>query len=246
MRLIINADDFGYSRGVNHGIIDAYKNGIVRSTTIMAGMPGFDNAVELAKENKGLGVGVHLTLTSYKPVLDNHKTIVNEKGYFDKGLYTKENMININLEEIYREFEAQIEKVKSAGIEITHLDSHHHVHTLKEIKPVVERILAKYNLPIRGGLNYEINYDKVVDFKGTFYDKEINIKGFENLLKESNRVFDVMSHPAYLDKFLFDSSSYSIKRIEELELLTSEEIKNLIKEKGIEILNYRDVFKEEI
>ena len=94
MRLIINADDFGYSKGVNYGIIDAYKNGIVRSTTIMAGMPGFDHAVELAKENKELGVGVHLTLTSYKPVLDSHKTIVNEHGYFDKGLYTKENIIN--------------------------------------------------------------------------------------------------------------------------------------------------------
>lgn len=246
MRLIINADDFGYSKGVNYGIIDAYKNGIVRSTTIMAGMPGFDHAIKLAKENKELGVGVHLTLTSYKPVLDSHKDIVNEQGYFDKGLYTKENIININLEEIYREFEAQIEKVKSSGIEITHLDSHHHVHTLKELKPIMEKILAKYKLPIRGGLKYEINYDKVVDFKGTFYDKEVNIKGFENLLKESKGIFDVMSHPAYLDKFLFDSSSYSIKRIEELELLTSEEIKSLIKEKGVKILNYRDIFKDRI
>ena len=243
MRLIMNADDFGYSRGVNYGIIDCYKNGIVRSATIMAGMPGFDHAVELAKENKGLGVGVHLTLTCYKPVLENHKTIVNEKGYFDRSLYTKENIMNIDLEEIYKEFEAQIEKVKNAGIEITHLDSHHHVHTIKEIKPVMERILAKYDLPVRGGLNYEIDYDKVVGFKGTFYNKEVNINGFKELLKGDMEVFDVMSHPAYLDNLVFELSSYNTKRMDELELLTSEEIKTLIKENNIDLANYRDIFK---
>ena len=62
MRLIINADDFGLSRGANYGIIDAYRNGVVRSTSIMAGMPGFDHAVELLKEYPDLGCGVHLTL----------------------------------------------------------------------------------------------------------------------------------------------------------------------------------------
>ena len=50
-KLIVNADDFGLSEAVNYGIISAYKNGIVRSTTIMAGMPAFDHAVELLKEN---------------------------------------------------------------------------------------------------------------------------------------------------------------------------------------------------
>ncbi|WP_300381182.1 chitin disaccharide deacetylase [Clostridium sp.] len=243
MKLIVNADDFGYSNGVNYGIIDSYKNGIVRSTTIMAGMPGFNHAVELAKENKGLGVGVHLTLTCYKPVLENHKTIVNENGYFDRSLYTEESIGKIDLEEIYREFEAQIEKVKKAGIEITHLDSHHHVHTIKEIKPVIEKLLDKYKLPIRGGLNYKIDYDKVVDFKGTFYNENANINGFENLLKGDIEVFDVMSHPAYLDKLVFELSSYNTKRMDELELLTSKEVKDLINEGDIELVNYRDVFK---
>lgn len=243
MKLIINADDFGYSNGVNYGIIDAYKNGIVRSTTIMAGMPGFDHAVELAKENKGLGVGVHLTLTCYKPVLDNHKTIVNKEGYFDRRLYNKENIKNIDLEEIYSEFEAQIEKVKNAGIEITHLDSHHHVHTIKELKPVIERILSKYKLPIRGGLDYEIDYDKIMNFNGSFYNENINLNGFEKLLEEDIEVLDIMSHPAYLDKLIFESSSYNTKRMDELELLTSDKVKDLIKEKGIELSNYRNIFK---
>lgn len=57
-KLIINADDFGYGKGVNMGIIEAYQNGVLTSTTLMAGMPGFDQAVKLAKDNPGLGVGV--------------------------------------------------------------------------------------------------------------------------------------------------------------------------------------------
>ena len=81
-KLIVNADDFGLSEAVNYGIISAYKNGIVRSTTIMAGMPAFDHAVELLKENKGLGCGVHMTLSLNKPVLNYHKTIVDENGNF--------------------------------------------------------------------------------------------------------------------------------------------------------------------
>ena len=79
MRLIVNCDDFGYSKAVNYGIIEAYKNGIATSATLMAGMPGFNHALELIRENPGLGCGVHLTLSAYKPILKTHKTIVNEK-----------------------------------------------------------------------------------------------------------------------------------------------------------------------
>ena len=57
MKLIINADDFGYSRGINFGILDAYQFGVVRSCSIMANMPAFDHAVQLAGDNPGLGSG---------------------------------------------------------------------------------------------------------------------------------------------------------------------------------------------
>ena len=81
-RLIINADDFGYCKGVNMGIIEAHQNGVLTSTTLMAGMPGFDQAVNLAKKNPGLGVGVHLTLTCGYPVSKDLQTIVDDKGAF--------------------------------------------------------------------------------------------------------------------------------------------------------------------
>lgn len=69
-RFIINADDFGYSRGVNYGIIDAHTDGIVYSATMMVNMPGAQHAVSLAKEHPELQIGIHLTLTCGRAVSD--------------------------------------------------------------------------------------------------------------------------------------------------------------------------------
>ncbi|WP_145838534.1 ChbG/HpnK family deacetylase, partial [Bacillus paralicheniformis] len=67
--LIINADDFGFSRGVNLGIIEAFQHGVLTSTTLMVNMQEAEHAVELARQNRELGVGVHLTLTAGRPIL---------------------------------------------------------------------------------------------------------------------------------------------------------------------------------
>lgn len=244
MRLIINADDFGFSRGTNYGIIDAHRNGVVRSTSIMAGMPGFNHAVELLKECPKLGCGVHLTLSAYKPILGSHKTIVDKDGFFYRGINPDKNVERFSLDEIYNEFCAQIEKVKSRGIEITHLDSHHHVHTFEFLKPVIERLLEKYDFPIRGGLRYKLNYDKIVLFEESFYDKSVCLETFKTLESKSNKydVLEIMSHPAYIDSFIMETSSYNIKRAEELKILTSNELKEFIDSIGIELCNYRDIF----
>ena len=85
-KLTVNADDFGYSEGVNAGIISAHKNGIVTSTTIMSNMPAYEDGVKLLRENKYLKCGVHLTLSCYKPLLKTHKTIVDENGNFYKRI----------------------------------------------------------------------------------------------------------------------------------------------------------------
>lgn len=241
MKLIVNCDDFGYSKAVNYGIIEAYKNGVVTSATLMAGMPGFNHALELLKENPGLGCGVHLTLSAYKPVLKTHKTIVNEKGEFYRNLLECNDFYKIDLSEVYNEFCAQIERVIKGGVNITHLDSHHHVHTLEFLKPVMEKIIKKYNLPIRGGLNYKLNYDKVIPFEGIFYDKNVSIETFKKIIEKQYDIVEVMTHPAYADSFLMESSSYNLKRLEELKILTSEELKKLLDENKVELCNYKNI-----
>ena len=85
--LIINADDFGFSRGVNLGIIEAFQHGVLTSTTLMVNMQEADHAVELARQNPELGVGIHLTLTAGRPILGGLHTITDEEGNFRKLLY---------------------------------------------------------------------------------------------------------------------------------------------------------------
>lgn len=239
-KLIINADDFGLSEGVNYGIISAYKSGVVRSTSAMANMPGFEHAMELLKENKDLGCGVHMTLSCYKPVLSNLKTIVDENGYFIRRI-TNEVIENMDLDEIYEEFCAQIEKVR-AKTDITHLDSHHHVHTLEKLRPVIERILEKYDLPIRGGFEYDFNYSKIIPLIDTFYGENVSEDYFVKKIDylKSYEIADIMCHPAYVDDFLMKTTSYSMARVNEHKILTSKEIKDFIQNNFL-LTNYRDL-----
>ena len=238
-KLIINADDFGYCEAVNYGIISAHNKGVVTSTTIMANMPGCEHGIKLLKENKTLDCGVHLTLSCYKPILNNLKTIVDENGYFYKGI-TNEKLEEMDLEEIYQEFCAQIDKVRKE-IEISHLDSHHHVHTLKGLEEVIVRISNKYDLPIRGGFEYELDNIDKVDLIDYFYSKKVSEDFFEIYNEELNKyqIVDIMCHPAYLDNFIISSTSYSIERVKEHEILTSERVKSYLKDNFI-LTNYKN------
>ena len=239
-KLIINADDFGLSEGVNYGIISAYKSGVVRSTSTMANMPGFEHAMELLKENEDLGCGVHMTLSCYKPVLSNLKTIVDENGYFIRRI-TNEVIENMDLDEVYEEFCAQIEKVRSKT-DITHLDSHHHVHTLEKLRPVIERVLEKYDLPIRGGFEYDFNYSKIIPLIDTFYGDNVSEDYFVKKIDylKSYEIADIMCHPAYIDDFLMKTTSYSMARINEHKILTSKDTKDFIQDNFL-LTNYREL-----
>lgn len=242
-KLIVNADDFGYCEAVNYGIISAHRNGIVTSTTIMANMPGFDHAVNLLKENKDIGCGVHMTLSCNKPLNDNLKSLVDENGMFYKRI-NAEVISKIDLDELYYEFCSQIDKVKNAGVEITHLDSHHHVHTILHFKDVIKTIMDKYNLKIRGGFEYKFDFEEnVIPCIGSFYDKNVDINFFNNNIEiiKSYDICDLMSHPAFIDNYLLKSTSYAINRAKEHEILTSKKIKKLLDENEIILTNYKNI-----
>ena len=242
-KLIVNADDFGYCEAVNYGIISAHRNGIVTSTTIMANMPGFDHAVNLLKENKDIGCGVHMTLSCNKPLNDNLKSLVDENGMFHRRI--NEELINkIDLDEVYYEFCCQIDKVKNSGVEITHLDSHHHVHTISYFKDVIKSIIDKYNLKIRGGFDHKFNYkEKVIPCISSFYGKKVDMEFFSKNIEKikSYDICDLMSHPAFIDNYLLKSTSYAINRAKEHEILTSKKIKKLLDENEIILTNYKNI-----
>jgi len=142
-RLIVNADDFGFTPGVNAGIIHAYKTGIVTSTTIMANGEAFEDAVALALNNPSLGVGCHLAIVGGRPVAraEEVPSIVDDDGLLPSTLGQLMLRLargSVKSDEIAREFRAQVMRVVGAGIIPTHFDSHKHSH----VSPPVMKALA--------------------------------------------------------------------------------------------------------
>ncbi|NHC41444.1 chitin disaccharide deacetylase [Bacillus sp. MM2020_1] len=223
IKLIVNADDFGFSQGVNHGIIDSFLYGIVNSTTMMMTMAGTNHAIQLAKRYPKLRVGIHLVLTCGKPLVDNVPSLVDDNGYF-KSLSTF-NPKGLSLEELEREWTAQIERFIHAGLTPTHMDSHHHVHTLNELNPVIKNLSAKFRLPIRkNGFNSIDGVDSFSDVSlFDFYGEGVNPDYFTKLKEriQDGMTVEVMCHPAYIDNNLLHGSTYTFQRLTELEILTS-------------------------
>jgi hopanoid biosynthesis associated protein HpnK len=132
-QLILNADDFGLTRGVNEGIIRAHREGVLTSTTLMAGGAAFEDAVERAKANPGLAVGCHLVLVGGHAISPRKEipSLADEAGRLPEtlpGFVARVSSGRVPVEEIEREMRAQIEKLRAAGIEPTHLDTHKHTH----------------------------------------------------------------------------------------------------------------------
>ena len=244
-KLIINADDFGYSRAVTYGILDSYKTGILTSTTMMMNTEATEHAVEAAKENPGLGIGVHLVLTFGKPLLDTHKTIVDKEGNFKKLSIYESGNFEIDLDEVYKEWKAQIEKFLSYGLIPTHLDSHHHINSFGELYKVYLRLADEYNLPVRNNfpnLKHIDNKVKTTDLFHLEYKEALeNIESISEIFKVYDSV-EVMTHPSYLDKFIMENSSFNLPRLEETAFLTDKERTKEFRESSLfELVTFREL-----
>jgi len=151
-RLIVNADGLGISNTVNRAILESIESGLVTSTSIMANMPGFEDAVRLLREhaNGYIKVGVHLNLTAGYPlsrrILDCPR-FCNDNGRF---IYDrKQQFFRLSRSEkraVYEEMKAQIERVLAEGIAPAHLDSHHHLHTWWGVAPLVCSLGREYGI----------------------------------------------------------------------------------------------------
>jgi hopanoid biosynthesis associated protein HpnK len=150
-QLIVNADDFGFTRGVNEGIARAFKSGILTSTTIMANGAAFEEAVELARANPNLGVGCHLALVGGAPVAPagDVASLIESDGMLPATLtrlMTKLARGSVRDEHIQRELRAQIERVVFAGIIPSHLDSHKHSHTHPRVMKALAHVAAEFRI----------------------------------------------------------------------------------------------------
>jgi predicted glycoside hydrolase/deacetylase ChbG (UPF0249 family) len=151
IHLVVNADDFGLTEGVNEGIADAFKNGIITATSLIATMPAFNHAVEIAKENPGLDIGVHLSLTVGEPCLKSSRlSPIVEEGEFIRSYVHVMKSIYANrvpMEDVKNEMSAQIRKVEETGLRVSHLDSHQHVHMVPRVLGLVLPLMQEHRIP---------------------------------------------------------------------------------------------------
>lgn len=145
-RLIINADDFGLTAGVNRAIAEANRSGVLTSATMMANARAFAEAAVLAKSQPSLKTGCHVVLIDGDPVSANLPSLTNGSSRFRTSL--KQFALaavqrRLSSDEIQREAEAQIRKIQSQGITLTHIDSHKHTHMFPHVlRPVLRAAKA--------------------------------------------------------------------------------------------------------
>jgi hopanoid biosynthesis associated protein HpnK len=140
-RLIVNADDFGLTQGVNRAIVEAHSHGVVTSATLMANGHAFDDASQRATSTSRLSVGCHVVLVDGLPVLGGGETPTLSNRKFDdrrfyqnlSGFALRAVSGNIDGDEIEAEATAQIRKLQAAGISVSHLDTHKHTHIFPQV-----------------------------------------------------------------------------------------------------------------
>jgi predicted glycoside hydrolase/deacetylase ChbG (UPF0249 family) len=211
--LIVNADDFGLSRGVNAGILDAHTTGIVTSTSLMVDRAGAEDAAELARQHRALSVGLH---------------------FDDQGVMLEERAA------IASAFAAQLERFrKLIGAEPTHVDSHHHSHAHRDRIATFSELVAPLGVPLRhtGRVRY------LGGFWGQSRQGATDLSqiGAESLLEMirtgvSDGLTEIGCHPARLTGDL--TSSYLEERATELETLTVPGLREQIEALGVELVSF--------
>jgi predicted glycoside hydrolase/deacetylase ChbG (UPF0249 family) len=149
-KLIINADDFGLSPSVNDAIVKVWKSGNLTSTTMMVNMPGTVHAVETAKINPSLAIGLHFCLTEGK-ALSGPCTLTDEAGNFLNRMQLLKKVFRnqIRKEDVLNEFTLQLQKFSTFELPLSHVDSHQHIHMNPFIFRSILPVINERKIPLR-------------------------------------------------------------------------------------------------
>lgn len=247
MKLIVNADDFGMSKGVNLGILEGFTNGIVTSTSLMTNMGAFGHAIEIMRSHS-LDVGIHFTLTTGRPISPSHKvrSLIDNNGDF---IYNIEKLSTANCDEIRTELLAQLQKFFDSGFTPTHIDFHHELNFSKNVLDITLDIAKQYNLPMRAFEPASISKMESMGISHSgkllyeFIGKNLSIERFIEEVSKGfgHETVEIMTHPAYVDNYLLTKSGYNVERAKELEILLSNEVKKFIENNKIELIGFKGI-----
>lgn len=259
IRLIIRSDDIGFCHTANEACIKVYTDGISRSVEILATAPWFMEAVKLLKTQPKYDVGVHLCLTSewenlkWRP-LTSAPTLTDADGYFPQFIWENKNLKNsayllqkpISIVEVEREFRAQIELVKKHLPWASHLSAHMGcTNASAEVKAMVERLSAEYQLPIQ----MPKGIVSVKDFGGATKSPEQKEQDLVAILKNlTPGTHFLVEHPGYdsgdmkgVGHVGYENVAYDREGV--TRAFTSAAVKKVIAERNIKLISIKDALE---
>lgn len=228
-KLIVNADDFGQSVGINKGIIRAYEQGIVTSTSLMVRYPAAIEATAYAKTNNALGIGLHIDLGEW---------------FYNNGNWDPVYQV-ITLDDITavkEEIKTQLEIFYHImGRQPTHIDSHQHIHQRLSIRPLFIEIAQELNITLRGCSN-QVKY--CGDFygqceDGSPYHSAISVNGLNQIISGlTSDITELACHPGINNNI---ETMYRLERTIELGTLCDPAIRQALAEAGIELCSFNGI-----
>ncbi len=237
-KLVINVDDFGLTKGVNQAVFKLVEEKVAFSTTAIVMGDYFLEGMQQASMYPELGIGIHLTLDTFKS-LTNPALYTKNSGQFVSYRHII-SISNFDYQQVYDEWKAQIDYfIEATNKKPSHIDSHHHIHMLNDTtKKAVLALADEYQLPVRG-----LSTEKVSSYVcGDFYAENATFSNLCNCVLNLNDaqadIGDIMVHPAFVDDALREKSSYSNYRENELQILISDQFKQFIEKNKIIISKY--------
>lgn len=271
LRLVINADDLGLHPAIDEGILRARREGVLTSTTVLATGRTAEDAIPAAQE-AGLGVGVHLCLTTRLPPAADPSRVptVAPGGRFRQSwphvavaLVRRE----LSLSEVEEELNAQIDRAIAFGANVDHLDGHQHLHALPGLGDIVRKISRERSLPLRkpisrphrhwvrapgpmlkatllGALSlWTLRGTRCLDGNGTFEAGRLDEKTLLGLLGSlPDGDHEIGCHPGTSPGVVDEDPNWQFGWEEEVRALTSPRVRELLDRRGVKLANYGEVF----
>src|SRR5215471_10085087 len=249
VRIIINADDFGISDGVCAGIVQAIRSGCLTATSAMVCVPGATDRIGRWSEMIPGCIGAHLQLTSGRPILPASEipSLVQANGHFP---VSRREVRAPKLPEVIAEWEAQIEVLVRLGIRPTHIDSHHHVHRLPEVRDAYYEIVSERGVPARS-----VDPEMTERLRGMgvpctgktllgWFGGEVSVSSLLAVIRDgvqgwsNGSVVEVMCHPGLVDDELRRVSRYVEERETELAVLCDPRLRESLQAESLSLCSF--------
>lgn len=234
-RLIVNADDYGRTTGIAHGILQSCREGIVTSTTAMMNMPGIGELLSLARQEPDLGIGIHLVFTSGRPLLPTREvpSLVDSEGSFWGVGDWLSRLDRIDLSELRAEWQAQLVSFRDLAGEPDHLDCHHFLHVYPPIFGLYLNFASQEDLPIR--VPFQTNATNDADASAIGEDLGVQPAVVASYLKADRDLLEEypVRHPDHFIGRFYGDQNLRVERLMEILESVPEGVSELMVHPGL-------------